>query len=118
LYSGRTVDEMAREAARDEFERLERRSAEEGAGERALSETVMAAIAERLVAKLLAGAGVAAPGDPNVPGALGPAPSSGAALRQRTESLAAEVEHRRKQLEEELKLLRSVEIKIHPETQP
>src|SRR5687768_2860089 len=27
LYSGRTVDEMAREAARDEFERLERRSA-------------------------------------------------------------------------------------------
>jgi hypothetical protein len=118
LYSGRTVDEMAREAARDEFERLERRSAEEGSGERTLSDTVMAALVERLVAKLLAGAGVAAPGDPNAPGAVGPAPSSGAALKQRTESLAAEVEYRRKQLEEELKVLNSVEIKVHPETQP
>ena len=63
LYSGRTVDEMAREAARDEFERLERRSAEEGTGKRTLSDTVMAALVERLVAKLLAGSGaVRAPG--------------------------------------------------------
>lgn len=110
LSAGRTVDEIARDAARAEFERLDsaRQSPDlPGLTERAISDALVAALVDRLVAKLLNGSGVEPP-----PEAGGPSP--GALLKQRTERLAADVEYRRKQLEEELKILQSIHIQVDP----
>jgi hypothetical protein len=121
----RTIEDHARSAARDEFERLEsQRSAARSYSPRgAISSTILDSFLEQLARQLIqqwaGGPGIAPKPDCNKPapvaadpelGRSAPAVSPSDELSQRSAQLAQDIAARKKQLQEELDRLESIQV--------